>query len=62
MKITSTIDLYYAIPATVFLAVLFSNVHVLVNFYDDFGVTVSLSFFSTVTLFFCWQGNTYLLS
>ena len=46
MKIRSTIDLYYAIPATVFLAVLFSYVRFFqLAFYDDFTVTGSLSFF-----------------
>ena len=64
MKIRSTIDLYYAIPATVFLAVLFSYVRFFhLAFYDDLNVTGGLSFvFSTVTLFFCWQINTHLLT
>ena len=46
MKIMSTINLYYAIPATVILAVLFSYVHFFqLAFYYDFNVTGSLSFF-----------------
>ena len=31
-------------------------------FHDDFNVTGSLSFFSTVTLFFCWRINTHWLT
>ena len=46
MKIRSTIDLYYAIPATVFLAVLFSYVRFFqLAFYDDFNVNWEPIFF-----------------
>ena len=47
MKIRFTIDLYCAIPATVFLAILSSYVRFFqLAFYDDFNVTGAyLSFF-----------------
>ena len=57
MKIRSTTDLHYAIPATLFLVEVFSYV----RFCHDFDVTVGLSFFLTVILLFYRQISTYLL-
>ena len=58
MKIRSTIDLYYAIPATVFLAVLSSYVRFFqLAIYDDFNVTGAYSIF----FFLFYNCNSFLL-